>query len=76
MKWKITFKYVLNIILVVMIVTILNIVGFLMLMMGGMQPNHEQREETFTRVFEEYIFKTDGNIYVNKDGRKILHYSL
>ena len=50
MKWKITFKYVLNIILVVMIVTILNILGFLMLMMSGMQPNHEQREETFTRV--------------------------
>jgi signal transduction histidine kinase len=40
--------------------------------MGGMQPNHEQREETFTRLFEKYIFNTNGNIYVNKDGRKIL----
>ncbi len=72
MKWKITFKYILTIILVVMIVTILNIVGFLILMMGGIQPTYEQREEVFTREFKKYIYMVDGNIYVNKEGRNIL----
>ncbi|XTR37044.1 sensor histidine kinase [Paraclostridium tenue] len=72
MKWKITFKYIVSIICVVMIVTILNISGII----GGFIFNKindiKKPEDKFTRDFSNYIQMKDNNVVVDKEGKHIL----
>lgn len=72
MKWKITFKYVLSIICVVMIVTVLNIFGIIGITISNNYKAKEQTEDNFTRNFSQYISEQGNNIFVNKNGLNIL----
>lgn len=72
MKWRITFKYVVGIICVVMIVTILNITGIIGVVIFNKVNDEKQPRDNFTRDFSKYIKMKDDNIYVDKEGRQIL----
>lgn len=72
MKLRITFKYILTIILVVVIVTTLNLIALISLVIGMQQGNHYQPQESFVREFSTYLKESSGNIYVNDKGRNLL----
>ncbi|MGL4796991.1 MAG: sensor histidine kinase, partial [Paraclostridium sp.] len=72
MKWKITFKYVLTIIMVVIIVTGLNFIALFSFIAGTNQRKYEQPEEVFAREFSKYIKSKNGEIYISTVGIKQL----
>lgn len=72
MKWKITFKYILSIICVVMIVTILNISGIIGVFIFSKTSDIKKPEDTFTRDFSKFIYEDNNKILVDKEGKNIL----
>ncbi|WP_250673933.1 HAMP domain-containing sensor histidine kinase [Paraclostridium ghonii] len=72
MKWKITLRYVISIICVVMLVTVLNIIG---IFVGVVLSNHKSPDPTennLTREFSNYIHIEDDKIGLSKEGKDIL----
>ena len=72
MKWKITFKYIVSIICVVMIVTILNISGIISVIIFNKMNDIKKPEDNFTRDFSKYIYEDNNKILVDKEGKNIL----
>lgn len=72
MKWKITLRYVVSIICVVMIVTILNIIGTMRIILFNDLESPQLPEATFTREFGKYIQLENNKIDLNQEGKKIL----
>ncbi|GAA0704496.1 HAMP domain-containing sensor histidine kinase [Paraclostridium ghonii] len=72
MKWKITLRYVISIICVVMLVTLLNIVGIFGVLVLSNHKSPELREDKFTRSFSNYIQLEDDKIDLSQEGKDIL----
>lgn len=72
MKLRITLKYVVSIICVVMIVTILNISGIIGVVIFNNSKTPKQEGEVFTRDFNRYINIKNNEIEVNEKGKQLL----
>ncbi|EPZ56347.1 putative sensory transduction histidine kinase domain protein [[Clostridium] sordellii ATCC 9714] len=72
MKLRITLKYVVSIICVVMIVTILNISGIMGVVIFNNSKTPKQEGEVFTRDFNRYINIKNNEIEVNEKGKQLL----
>lgn len=72
MKLRITLKYVVSIICVVMIVTILNISGIMGVVIFNNAKAPKQEGEVFTRDFNKYINIKNNEIEVDEKGKQLL----
>ncbi len=75
MKWKLTGRYLLSILLIVTLVVFLNIAilfGLLINDRTGLDDVESNSGETFTRNFSTYLSIEDGEPVVSESGRKAL----
>jgi len=78
MKWRITGRYLLSIVLVVILVIISNIILLIGLAIGRTTldvpifENKELSAETFTRVFQDQIIDSNNNVIITEKGKKEL----
>ncbi|MGY8610664.1 ATP-binding protein [Bacillus altitudinis] len=74
MKWRLTGRYMVSVIIVTIITVFINLFGFMiwLVLQASSQQNEENTPETFTRTFEQYITLSDQNITVSKEGQQAL----
>lgn len=74
MKWRLTGRYMVSVIIVTIITVFINLFVFMiwLVLQANSQHNEENTPETFTRSFEQYISFSDQGITVNKEGQKAL----
>ncbi|WP_282059915.1 sensor histidine kinase [Bacillus pumilus] len=74
MKWRLTGRYVVSVIIVTIITVFINLFGFMiwLVLQASSQQNEENTPETFTRTFEQYITLSGQNITVSKEGQQAL----
>lgn len=72
MKWKITLRYIISIICVVMLVTVLNIIGIFGVLILSNHKSPDPTENNLTRNFSNYIQLEDDKIDLSQEGKDIL----
>lgn len=74
MKWRLTGRYMVSVIIVTIITVFINLFGFMiwLVLQASDQQNEENTPETFTRTFEQYITLSDQDITVSKEGQQAL----
>ncbi|MCY7675938.1 sensor histidine kinase [Bacillus safensis] len=74
MKWRLTGRYMVSVIIVTIITVFINLFVFMiwLVLQANSQYNEENTPETFTRTFEQYISFSDQGMTVNKEGQKAL----
>lgn len=74
MKWRLTGRYMVSVIIVTIITVFINLFGFMiwLVLQASSQQNEENTPETFTRTFEQYITLSDQDITVSKEGQQAL----
>lgn len=74
MKWRLTGRYMVSVIIVTIITVFINLFGFMiwLVLQANSQHNEENTPETFTRSFEQYVSFSDQGMTVNKEGQKAL----
>ncbi|MFP5200050.1 MULTISPECIES: sensor histidine kinase [Bacillus] len=74
MKWRLTGRYMVSVIIVTIITVFINLFVFMiwLVLQANSQHNEENTPETFTRSFEQYVSFSDQGITVNKEGQKAL----
>ncbi|MEC2074996.1 HAMP domain-containing sensor histidine kinase [Metabacillus fastidiosus] len=74
MKWKLTGRFLLSVVLIVLFVTLINIVALFSMLIAGKPifQSHQLNGEEFARNFQRYIVVSDDNIVISEDGKKEL----
>lgn len=76
MKWKLTFQYLLSLLIVVSIVIVVNIIILLWLLFNsantGLEEISGQSGEDFTRSFTQYLEMTESGPIINQQGLDVL----
>lgn len=78
MKWKLTFRFVATVILVVIIVVFINIIAVISVFIGQYSYNQNNDllknfgPEDFVRNFKNYVLSSEENVYVSEEGKQIL----
>lgn len=73
MKWRLTGRYMVSVIIVTIITVFINLFVFMIwLVLQANSQHNENTPETFTRSFEQYISFSDQGMTVNKEGQKAL----
>lgn len=74
MRWRLTGRYMVSVIIVTIITVFINLFVFMiwLVLQANSQHNEENTPETFTRSFEQYISFSDQRMTVNKEGQKAL----
>ncbi|MBU3204964.1 sensor histidine kinase [Clostridium algidicarnis] len=79
MNWKITGRFIVNVVIVAIIVIIVDIVGGIIFLsiknrsdINIINGNSYSSAEDFTRGFNEYLIKDKDKVYIHSDGEDIL----
>ncbi|WP_111291120.1 sensor histidine kinase [Bacillus safensis] len=74
MKWRLTGRYMVSVIIVTIITVFINLFVFMiwLVLQANSQYNEENTPETFTRSFEQYVSFSDQGMTVNKEGQQAL----
>lgn len=74
MKWRLTGRYMVSVIIVTIITVFINLFGFIILLVlqASSQQNEGNTPETFTRTFEQYITLSGQDVTVSKEGQQAL----
>ena len=79
MKWKITGRFIVTVVLVAIIVIIINIIAGTIIIINGNVHKMDTingisyySPEDFTRKFEEHLIKNNEKVVIDNDGKKVL----
>lgn len=71
MEWRLTGRFLLSVVLIVVFVTFINIFAiFTMLIIGKpLFHSNQTNGEEFTRAFQKYVVESDNHIVISKEGK-------